>query len=483
LVEALNHAIAYDDPNPGLAQELSDLAALLVGQDLEDRARYLLAASVWEMTDDTDELVAGRPRVLMEFVDELSRTDESRWMDVAAMSVNGNAETANRIFDELARIQLSLAFLERLEDLDPLPIAALLGYLRGTSAAGGASPVQLLVQWEKKATLAPFIVQATHALPADDELATFAIRAVDSGWCSADELGRYLYGAWTRPLSPEVVAEVLSRLDKKVHESLDDNDETRAVQTLERALGIADQWTEANGLPTGDSPVRRAVGQLLSVAGGVPSRNSSMLQLHVAHIIGRLDLDPEERLAMFVQRMRMLSSFPSEYDLNELDALAAVAPTRTTEAVVEFIRSAADGPYARWALWLEDAKVLSRLERVVGSQLLIDTIVGETPAETWPTLIDHIAFDGETPDPILGALLERSESDELRARATFRFANPRSVSWGSQSDNLRERRAVATQWLNADPSTDMRSWLESTLFSLNQQIERAENREAEEWWR
>ena len=117
----------------------------------------------------------------------------------------------------------------------------------------------MLRRWEKKPTLAPLIVQATHALSADDELAKLAIRAVDSGLCSAEELGRYLYGAWTRPLSADVVAEVLSRLDKKVQESLDDNDQARAVRTLEQALGIADQWSETNGLASGDTPLQREV--------------------------------------------------------------------------------------------------------------------------------------------------------------------------------------------------------------------------------
>ena len=59
LVEARWLAIAYDDPGPGLTQDLGELAALLVGEDLDDRARYLFGASVWEMSDDTDELVAG----------------------------------------------------------------------------------------------------------------------------------------------------------------------------------------------------------------------------------------------------------------------------------------------------------------------------------------------------------------------------------------------------------------------------------------
>ena len=38
---------------------------------------------------------------------------------------------------------------------------------------------------------------------------------------------------------------------------------------------------------------------------------------------------------MLLQRIKMLSSFPSKYDLDELDALAEVAPAQTTKAIVE----------------------------------------------------------------------------------------------------------------------------------------------------
>ena len=68
----------------------------------------------------------------------------------------------------------------------------------------------------------------------------------------------------------------------------------------------------------------------------------------------------------------------------------------------------------------------------MGSQLLIDTILGEAPAETWPTLVDHIAFHGDTPDPILGALLERSNSDKL-ALARPSSSRTRAASRGDRS--------------------------------------------------
>jgi hypothetical protein len=88
-----------------------------------------------------------------------------------------------------------------------------------------------------------------------------------------------------------------------------------------------------------------------------------MLDLHVAHIIPRLALTSAERLAMLLRRFQSLQSFPSEYALKELDELISAEPTEVATAIVEFLKSGADGDFHRWSTWLEDAKLLTRIRR------------------------------------------------------------------------------------------------------------------------
>ncbi|WP_458316478.1 hypothetical protein [Mycolicibacterium brisbanense] len=486
LIEALNHARAYDNLNPELEAEVVRVIALLSGEGLSDRAKYVFAASVWELTDDRSELLSGLPKPLVKLVEQAVVGGAAVWRQMIEISKDGNPDTASRFFEQLAKQAPSPDFQSEMEGLNPPPLPALTGYLRGLVMVGGVNPAAVLEGWSANEQLRGSIVRAAHLLPATDELARIATTAVSRGWAPAQDLGQFLYGGWTRTLEPDVVAGILALLGDDARKRLDDGDGHIALQTVDNALGIADQWTADNPMPAKGTLLRSALSDLFDISEEVQVgslRGSAMLDVHIARIIPRLGLTTAERLTMLLRRFQSLQTFPSDSVLEELDELIGAEPTEVARAIVDSLKSSAGGDFDRWSMWLEDAKVLSRIQRGVELDQLAD-MVGETQdARIWSHLLGHIAFDAEEPDPLLVVLLGRSDDPELRAKAIFQFMHPRSSSWGLESDNLKRRREVAVGW-RASPARPALfvEWLDQLIEALDAGIGHAEEREAERGW-
>jgi hypothetical protein len=485
LIESLNHARKYDEPDPGVDAQITGIITQLAGDDLDERARYVFAASVWELTEEQDELVAGLPGVLVDLAEEVANSDAATWRQVIEISSDGNADTTSRFFELLAKKAPNLEFEREMERLEPPPLPALTGYLRGLVMVDAVDPVTVLEQWTTNKQLSASIVRAVHLLPATDELASLAIAAVNQGASAAEDLGQFLYGGWARNLDPNILASLLRLLGEAVRRRLDEGDGPRARRALEHALGIADQWTEYQSVPPAGSPLRSALSELLAISdqAEVGPGDSSMLDLHIAHIIPRMGLTTPERLELLLQRFQSLQSFPSEYVLKELDELISADPIAGAPAIVGFLTSSSDDGSHRWSFWLEDAKLLSRIQSAVELDQLVQLVVGTGNPKSWAHLIAHIAFDADEADPLLVALLGLSDDAELRGAAVFRFMHPRSSYWGSESDNLKRRREAAVRWRahSGRPALFV-EWLDEVLEALDANIGRAEEREAEGRW-
>lgn len=486
LIEALNHVRAYDEPDAELDAGIVDLITQLAGYDLDERAKYVFAAAMWELTEDRRELLTGLPGPLVDLVEEVANGDAAIWRQMIEISKDGNPDTTSRFFEELAKRTPSVEFEREMEALTPPPLPALTGYLRGLALVSAVDPVTLLERWSRSEQLSGSLIRAVHLLPATDELARLAIAAAEQNSAPAEDLGQLLYGAWTRPLSPDVVGSLLDLLGKAVRKRLDEGDSPRARHALDHALGIADQWTEDNPMPPVGTAFRSTLNELLALTEEMEmgaAGSSSMQDLHVAHIVPRMALTTTERLSKVLQRFQSLRSFPSDYALDELDELVAAEPTEVAPAIVEFLKSSADGSYHSWSIWLEDAKLLSRIQRESDVDQLVQLVIDGGTPNMWSHLVAHIAFDTDEPDPLLVAILGRSDDAELRAAATFRFMHPHSVAWGPESDNLKQRREAAVRWsaLSGHPAL-FAEWLSDVSQALDASIDRAEQREAEERW-
>jgi hypothetical protein len=411
LIEALNHARTYDEPDAELDAGIADLITELAGDGLTERAKYVFAASVWELTDKHSELLAGQPGPLVDLVEEVASGGPETWRQMIEISRDGNPDTASRFFERLAKQAPSLEFEREMEELKPPPLAPLIGYLRGLVIAGAVDPVAILQQWSTNDELNESLVRAVHLLPATDELARLAIAAVEQGSAPAEDLGQFLYGGWARNLDADVVGTLLKLLSEAIRKRLDEGDGPRAQHALDHALGIADQWTEDNSVPPIGTPFRSALNDLLAIAEevreGAPS-GSSMVDLHISQIVPRMALTTAERLAILLRRFQSLQSFPSEYVLKELEELISAEPTEVASAIVEFLKSSADGSFQPWSMRLDDAKLLTRIQRGMDLDQLIQLVVAGDDPKTWSHLVAHIAFDTDDPDPVLVAILGRS---------------------------------------------------------------------------
>ena len=480
LIEALNHARTYDEPDPELDAKILERITQLAGDGIQKRADYVFAASVWELSEDLDERVAGLPGPLVDLVEEAAVGGVSVWRQIIEIASDGNADTASRFFEELAKRAPSVEFELELEALSQPPLPALVGYLATVDAV---DPVVVLERWTASEDLGKAVLQAIHLLPATNVLAALAIKAVKQGLAPAEELGHFLYGAWTRPLSADAVAGVLELLVEAIRNQVRVADDSRVHRTLDQALGIADQWTEVTPVPNAGNRLRSALTDLLAIseaAVGTPG-GSAMVDLHVGNIVPRLGLTTAERLEMLLRRLQSLHSYPSDYVLKELDELSRAEPAVVVPAIVEFLKASADGSFHRWSLWLDDAKVLSRIQRVAGPDQLLPLVTDIDDPKILSQLVGHIAFDTDEPDPLLVAILGRSDDAELRGAATFRFMHPHSTSWGPESDNLKGRREMASRW-SAFPGQPrlFTEWLAGVVEALDRAIRLAELREAEE---
>jgi hypothetical protein len=486
LIEALTHARVYDHPERDVDARIESVITHLAGEAFADRAQYVFAASVWELSEDRDEMLTGLPSALTGLVDQAMEDIDRARLQLVELSQDGNPDTVSRVFEELAKRAPDPDFERELERLSPTPAAALIGYVRGLTIAEVLNPVTLLEGWVRNQNLSGFVVQCVHLLPASDQLAQLAVLAVRNESSAAADLGRFLYGGWTKDLGADVLGDILSLLAQAVRGQLESGDGSRAGRILDEALGIADQWTSDNVVPPPGTTLRSAIDDLLVLAEGndvQAPHNSMMLDFHVSHIVPRLGLSTHDRLSLLLRRLRSLRSFPSEYDLGELDALVIADPHEVANAMLDLLLASQDGEFHRWEMWLEDARILTRIQRGADSQELAELVLGRSKPEEWRALIAHVAFDTDLPDPVVVALLSSSHDEELRAAATSRFIYPRITMTGPESMHLRQRREAVRQWRTAQGEPSLfTDWLDNLVVVLDDLSRRAEAREAEERW-
>jgi hypothetical protein len=470
LGDALSKALKYDTPPADLAGRLRELQAELQGASLTERVEYVLSLSPWQLTTDDDEIASGRPRILQELASELAQAERATILAAATRTRDGDPQTAGFLFEELAKSLNDATLLLELEMLDPVPQAALLGTLNGLAQQGDeALADEVLQRWLQTPTLAGLVVAAVHRLPATDRRARLATDAVDRGASTAAELGRLLYGAWTRPLPEAAVVAIAERLAA-----------AGGPYEVEHGLGILDQWTEEHAGSSFSPELRSIALKLIRQANQLGDQHSSMVALHRSRVLQGLRLGFEERLTAAVDVLRSLDRFADPSDLELLDTLAADDPQRTIDAVVDLLAGEDKAGFQPWLMWLDQAKLLSRLERATGPQPVIDAVLLRVNQEQWPGLIDHIDLSPTEPDPLLIALLDRSDEPSLRGRATFRFMYPETAYTGPESDNLRGRRRVAEQWIEESPSRGRyRTWLDELIQTVDRRIEAVEVEEAE----
>lgn len=471
LGDSVAKALRYDDFPVEIENRLRDLAADLRGASLKDRLEYSLSLSPWELAEDRDDSISGRPRVLQELAAEVTTSESVPPLEVAALACVGEQNTVGVLFDLIARNLAHEQLLLELEAAHPEAAsdAALLGALAGLEATLGPAWANTTLERWLDGPLAHLVVRGARFLPPSDERARLAVQSVEAHAAEPSELGAFLYGAWARDLSPPVLCQVLAQLR-----------DSGAESDIEAALGILDQWLGGDGDNQPDADLAAIARDLLRMAIGLSDRTSPMLGLYRAQVIARLDLPFDERLAFWTDLLSHIDTFPDSYDLDVLDALAAEEPEATVRAVLAVLVGDQDTGFRPAVMWLENAKLLSRVRRNLPEQSAVELVMEVAPPETWPSLVAHIDFTGDEPDPLLVALIENSDSEELQGRAAYRAMYPSSGWSGPESAHLEQVRDRAQEWkASGDYPAAFRAWLDRLVDDISREIAAATRREAE----
>jgi len=469
LAESLRHALEYDEPPAELAHQIQDLVDSLEGGNLDDQIDFVIAQSPWQLTEKRDELIDGRPKLVLSVAEALLELDDRHLIDVSRRTLTANPETTSILFEAIGAGLTAEEALHHLASERPIPDAALLGLFIGMSQSRSQEwAVETLFTW-LKSDLRRLVIPAVHRLPASVQTLQLALDSVSRSTPPID-LTRFLYGAWAQPLSPSAVELLIRTLVTDPGE-----------RALEHGLGILEQWIEGHDRQIPSELVDLA-NELVAASNKLSDKASSMLELYRGRILDALPLDYDSRLAGLLVRMQALDTLPRQGDLEELDLLLTVDGPGTTNAVVRlFVQSLSDGTFQGWLTWIDSANVLSRLGRGAGYATLIDVITAQAAPDLWPRLLAHIDFNGETPDPLFVHLLENAATDEFADTAMYRFEYPESTWWGGDSERIRQRIVAAKSWLAvaSEPGTTLHNWLQQVLLMLEERLPEVIAREEE----
>lgn len=469
LGDALAKALKYDEPPGDLAAELRALQLSIKGTSLAEKLDYVYTLSPWQLDSEDAASTRGRPAVLRELAAELLAQGRDGVLEAAARSLNAESSTVGVLFEEVAMASNDESWLSDLEAIEPVPDAALLGYFSGLAKQRDPEWANGVLERWLSGPHGSLVVPAIHGLPAQDERVLLAVAAVDRGAAASEQLGRFLYGAWARNVRSESLVELLRRLQG-----------SGDPHQLEGALGIMEQWLEGQAPEDVPDEVRELALDLVKDATAQTDRSSPMLSLYRSQVIEAVGLEFGERLVTVLNVLNHTDSFPDDYELGLIDALAAEDPAATTRAILDLLVGAEDGTFKPSLMWLENAKLLSRLGRLTPAGLVVTEILDRTREADWPKLVGHLDFSGEAPDPAIEAMLGASSDPELRGRAALRLMYPSGGWSGSESNQLRESLDRLKVWRERSDAPDrFKSWLDEVEEALVAQIEDAERREAE----
>jgi hypothetical protein len=468
LAEGILASLRYGAYAPEYRQRLEGLLTELRGRSLDEAIETVLPSSVWDLAESEEEAISDRPpNEIIRLVEQLAEQPVGYIAEIAARSIEGDEQTTFVLFRELGQTPLGELALEAVKQLRPVPAAALVGLFIGASQIlGDEWADDQLQQWLSSPEVGKLIPQAAHMLAGSPKRVEVSLEAVERGYCDAMELGRFILGAWTKDLPEPAFVQLLKVLVRSENPA-----------AVENALGMLGQWLN-QGHVLGAPFVSFAEELLEHSIDAVRPRGHSMGPFYRRTVMQKLNLSFDARLRLCLRALNR-ASFPDQNDLAVLDELCRERPQAAVDGVVPMIIAAITSrdPSLR-ALWLQQGHLLSRLEASAGPEVVVNSVLRQSK-DLWPELIAHLNLDTATPDPVLTAMIERSEDSVLWSRASFSFMYP-SVGWfGSESSFLEGRQRLAEAWLQRAASDAFRSWITNVIRAIGEHLQEVRRREAE----
>jgi hypothetical protein len=466
---AVSFLLRVPDTPPDIREELGQLRDQLEGSTEKDKLDYLLTLPSWQLSrPPTSSYQPGGENLLAEVAQELVSEGADAILAAVDRASAADPQSAGLLFQQIASTSNDESLLPQLEGRVLIGESVILGYFAGLADRRGPEWAKSVIRrWLENQDLGHLVIRAIHLLPADDELANLAVRAVDRGSSDADELGRLLYGAWTRPLSSTAVMPILQKLES-----------AGTVAAVEQGLGIAQQWFEEHPEDI-DDDLNATAKALVESSKGM-AEDAGMVRSLRADILGRLNLSATEKIEILLPLLSAENSYIEEQELGLFESLAKQAPADAVRATVRLLTAGGQDGSA-WNPFLSHSRLLSRLEHFTSSELVVATVQELVERSIWPSLVEHIDATPDTPDPLLLALLAEDGSDELRDKATFAFMFP-GATMGSLSRHFAGRIEVAKRWQGEVTTPMITTWLDEILIVLREHYEAAVAQDEERGW-
>lgn len=475
---AMGHSVATASEfasEPSLASEFRELRLMLRGETVEERLDYVFSTSIWDLAESQDERRSGELREIVELAEALADAGIDGIVRAAELSIGTSEDTVFALFQAIATRLEDLAVFEVIESLRPVPDVALLGMFAAHVRVGGSDWGEGVVSaWLGAPDLAALVLRGAHILPATGRSAGLAVEAVKRRVADAAELGRYLFGGWTRPLPAESLLPILELLAGA------DN-----PLALDRALGILDQWMEvreaAAAPPVPESAVEAMALSLIEKSIDVDVPSARMNGFYRSRILPRLSAGYEVRLDI---ALRVLSAGSllhlDRHDLQLIESLASERPTETVQAIVGLLVNAYNDSVEGRRFVFGDTELLTTLRRSGCSQDDFEQAFDGLGSQELAGLLGHVDFTGDVPDPVIPLILRLADDERLYGSASEEFMFPGHGWTGRESAHLAARAEAAKAWRVAGPyDASFERWLDYLDDAIAVRTALAIEREAE----
>ncbi|MGI8479178.1 MAG: hypothetical protein ACR2M2_04885 [Gaiellaceae bacterium] len=458
ITAGLRDVLRYDKKLSAEVQSHAEaLHDWLLGDDPRERALVVLSTSLWDL-HETTERVHEPPQLLLDVAAQLADDPDGVGM---ALGLGRDLEQKDTRFS-LFRLLAQRLGAERLGEEafsagDVVAMSAAMSVADGAGEAAWATHV-LHRFADTEPERVPELLTYVDVTPDRLELVLDVVQGRPDAGAA---LGRLLFGARVRDLEEGLVERVLHAV--------------RAGGATEAALGMLDQWLEANAAPS--QGLRRIAGEL--AIAGVESDGGTMVEFYVTRLVQQDLLDFTTLLAVWKARLRHISGLVEELDIVLTERLLREEPERMAEPIFDVVRTVVHGDPSYGLYASTDLSLLTRLAAAASADWVWDQLA-PWPEDELRWAVHHMDWSGNQPEPLIRQFLLSDRLQELVNEASVCFFNTLGVVMGPYHLALERELERARAWAGALEGTSAAGWAADLVDKYQRDITWHREREAEE---
>lgn len=466
LADAISNCLRYEEVTEEVADALRELRQELRGGTTSERLASVTAASPWELWGEAEERSGDIPAVLTNLADDLLTERRELFLTDIQQLEGANHQSIFMLASEIGRLAGDESHLETASRTEQMSDQVILGLFAGLATSLGESWARdRLIRWLEDNGLGRLVVRSVYLMPPSEEACQVALDAIHAGAAEPGDLSHFVFGAWFASLSEECLRAAVLLLA----ESPDDADSVAALEILSQWLDRHDDFTQ---------DLNELAIALVERSAAIDEGSSGMGSTLRRAILERIELTFEDRLRILVEETNSRGLRAPENAIRLLEEMAAEDPERAVAGFCDVLISVSESRSERSSFFLEEASILSRLDRLVGVDTVINTVLAYE-ARHWVMFMRHIDLQGPDLDPLFSAVISSSTDGDLGIVAASRAIYPGGGWKGPESVHLAERKIVIERWRNETTDTAVEEFLRGLLGELDRYIDAAERDEAE----